>query len=233
MTDNTHQLLPCPFCGGEASSEGYRRYSKPLEDTNWEDGSEITECFYVNCIHCGIQNGCAGLVQGYQTKAEAIKRWNTRNHPTQSGLADELERDIELAEADGNSIVVWTPSRAKEILSALRSQTPTEGLAGYLFEPSDEERSQWPEATETYVKGLEAAHEEATARLSHDVEPVAWLYEVRLVVPNRAFPWRTVVSTTDPSARKQPKGYEKRNAQPLYTHPPYKGKDDDHHTPTN
>jgi len=55
--------------------------------------------------------------------------------------------------------------------------------------------------------------------LSHDVEPVAWMCEVRLPVYNRVGAWRTVVSTTDPSSRKV-RGYAVRNVQPLYIHPP-------------
>src|SRR5687767_12943231 len=80
-------LRPCPFCGGEANGEGHVRYSRPLDGTWWEDGSEITEAFYVNCTKCGINNGCTGLVGGYRTKAEAIARWNTRT-PT------DLERSL-------------------------------------------------------------------------------------------------------------------------------------------
>jgi hypothetical protein len=71
-------LLACPFCGGEANGDGYAKYNRPLVDTHWADGSEITECFFVNCIKCGISNGRPGLVGGYQTKAEAIAAWNLR-----------------------------------------------------------------------------------------------------------------------------------------------------------
>jgi hypothetical protein len=81
------ELKPCPFCGGEASDAGHVRYSKPLTDTWWDDGSPITEAFYVNCIKCGIDNGRAGLVGGYRTRAEANERWNTRAQlPDQFGL---------------------------------------------------------------------------------------------------------------------------------------------------
>lgn len=83
MTNSLADIVvkACPFCGGEASAEGHIRYSRPLPDTWWEDGSEITEAFYVNCIRCGIANGRAGLVGGYQTRVEAIERWNTRTDP--------------------------------------------------------------------------------------------------------------------------------------------------------
>ena len=82
MTDNDTMvavvLKPCPWCGGEASADGHIRYSKPLSDTWWEGGVPITEAFYVNCIKCGAVSR-SGLVSGYQTKVEAIERWNTRH----------------------------------------------------------------------------------------------------------------------------------------------------------
>lgn len=70
-------LLPCPFCGGEASDEGHIRFSAPLHDTWWPGDVPITEAFYVNCVKCGAVSR-SGIVGGYQTKAEAIERWNTR-----------------------------------------------------------------------------------------------------------------------------------------------------------
>lgn len=78
------ELLPCPFCGGE-SHVGTIRYSKPLEDAAWHDGSEITECFFVNCASCGVSN--QGLIAGYRTTEEAIAAWNRRAAP--SAPADE------------------------------------------------------------------------------------------------------------------------------------------------
>lgn len=89
------ELRPCPFCGGEASDAGHARYSRPLADTRWEDGSEITECFFVNCVKCGIDNGRPGLVGGYQTKAEAIERWNTRADSTLRDRCIALEGALE------------------------------------------------------------------------------------------------------------------------------------------
>ena len=74
----SEELKACPFCGGEANGDGHTRYSRPLLDTRWEDGSEITEAFFVNCIKCAISNDRPGLVGGYQTRAEAIAAWNRR-----------------------------------------------------------------------------------------------------------------------------------------------------------
>lgn len=70
-------LLPCPFCGGEASSDGHCEYSKPLADTVWADGSPVTESFFVNCMKCQISNQ-GSLRGGFQTKEKAIAAWNRR-----------------------------------------------------------------------------------------------------------------------------------------------------------
>ena len=69
-------LLPCPFCGGEASDAGYQTWSKPLENTFWAGHKPITEAFFCNCPRCGVNN--IKSVVGYQTQADAIAAWNTR-----------------------------------------------------------------------------------------------------------------------------------------------------------
>lgn len=78
MTDLSREaeLLPCPFCGGE-SHIGTVRYSSPLEDIWWEDGSKIVEAFYGHCARCaaGHRNSFSG---GHQTHEKAIAAWNTR-----------------------------------------------------------------------------------------------------------------------------------------------------------
>ena len=77
MTQIQHeQLKPCPFCGGAASGDGYVYYSRPCNDTAWDDGSPITEAFFCNCPSCGVSNMATGI--GYRSKAEAIAAWNTR-----------------------------------------------------------------------------------------------------------------------------------------------------------
>lgn len=69
-------LLPCPFCGGEASDRGHIRYSRALPDTNWIDGSPITEAFFCNCISCGVTNQPNST--GWQTREQARAAWNRR-----------------------------------------------------------------------------------------------------------------------------------------------------------
>ena len=73
-------LKPCPFCGGEASDAGHTKYSRPLDDAKWLDGSPVREAFFVNCIPCGASSRNS-LFGGYQTKAEAIAAWNRRTPP--------------------------------------------------------------------------------------------------------------------------------------------------------
>lgn len=61
MSDET-TLLPCPFCGGEAS----------VIDHHNDDGSVSVGCDNDTCL------GFSGLGWLYKTEAEAIAAWNTR-----------------------------------------------------------------------------------------------------------------------------------------------------------
>lgn len=81
-----NELKPCPFCGGKASDTGHIRYSKPLDDTNWADGSPVTEAFFVNCTRCGV-SAAGHITGGHQTKAAAVAAWN-RRAPTPSPQKD-------------------------------------------------------------------------------------------------------------------------------------------------
>ena len=51
-------LLPCPFCGGEAATE-----------------EEFTSFNVVRCLACGV------VTDTYDTIAEAIAAWNCRIEP--------------------------------------------------------------------------------------------------------------------------------------------------------
>ena len=136
-------LKPCPWCGGEASADGYIKYSKPLADTWWEGGAPITEAFFVNCMKCGAVSR-SGLVSGYQTKAEAIAAWNTRHQSGRTGAGEretvarvihQCLRPVNMANADWDSGAIlgadnsWRRSvysTADHILAALSQSTAGE-----------------------------------------------------------------------------------------------------------
>lgn len=67
-------LLPCPFCGGEASDTGKVTYSESHEAW-WSDGTRVTVAHFCNCITCGASN--KGLV-GWRTREQAADKWNVR-----------------------------------------------------------------------------------------------------------------------------------------------------------
>lgn len=88
MSDN---LKPCPFCGGDAHA-ATTRYSRPLDDATWLDGTPITQAFFVSCVQCG---SCTNVSVGRQTKAEAAAAWNTRadERPNATDYRNRGERD--------------------------------------------------------------------------------------------------------------------------------------------
>lgn len=64
-------LLPCPFCGGEASLGTIRYSSATIREQHWGQ-----DTFHkVNCIRCGSDN--LGLV-GFATRELATEHWNRR-----------------------------------------------------------------------------------------------------------------------------------------------------------
>ena len=97
------QLLPCPFCGGEA---------------RFVDGR-----LSIN-IRCG--NYDCGITQRqyyYETTAEAIAAWNTRHTATAEALEAMREARVFLALVAGN--VDWMPHpHCSDVEDALRSLAP-------------------------------------------------------------------------------------------------------------
>ena len=69
---NEPKLKPCPFCGGKAKV------------TNWE---LHTTHYYVCCATLGCRE--AGLVYSYDSREDAIEKWNRRP------LEDKLQQKIE------------------------------------------------------------------------------------------------------------------------------------------
>ena len=74
------ELLPCPFCGGEA---------------------EMTENSFIWVAICKTCGGSTGLLD---TEAEAVAAWNTRAERTCKRLVHGMERDRMVA------TVSWTCS---------------------------------------------------------------------------------------------------------------------------
>lgn len=61
------ELLPCPFCGGEA---------------------ELVSTFFGRFIRCKM---CRSMVKANDTNEEAINAWNTRTHTIPVGNGEDYE----------------------------------------------------------------------------------------------------------------------------------------------
>ena len=66
----TEELLPCPFCGGEAAANTMRTSCKDIIRLNGQD-----EFYGVSCASCGANS--RGII-GSKTQKEANEKWNTR-----------------------------------------------------------------------------------------------------------------------------------------------------------
>ena len=74
MTDTkAPELLPCPFCGGEAEYISY------------------PNIHLVHCFSCGLE-----MDAQIETKAEAITAWNTRTDTAKDKRIAELEAEIKI-----------------------------------------------------------------------------------------------------------------------------------------
>lgn len=79
------ELLPCPFCGGEADIEG-------------------SEHHYIYCKNCFADT------RTYGSKAEAIKAWNTRNYSEIPNSAkDKIPKVVKIPEVVGTSNCEYLP----------------------------------------------------------------------------------------------------------------------------
>lgn len=142
MTDDLKErLLPCPFCGGDASADGRQQFHPPLDDTTWGDGAPITEAFFCNCVKCGASNKCCGI--GHRTKSCAINAWNTRApDPRITELEGRLAAMTALHESD-------VENGAKLALEAINANNERAVLASRLAAAEDKlydaQSGPWPQ----------------------------------------------------------------------------------------
>ena len=79
------ELLPCPFCGGEAT----------IQHQFHKVGADVLDWFGVYCVNPFCAHVC-----GHDTEAEAVEAWNTRASETQ--LLAEMQTRVWIAERQRN-----------------------------------------------------------------------------------------------------------------------------------
>jgi len=68
-------ILPCPFCGSK-NIDIVHRDVEPQGDPWYGEKKET----FVLCQECGCSLFDRYFHEGFENKAEAFKRWNTRNY---------------------------------------------------------------------------------------------------------------------------------------------------------
>lgn len=173
MTPNPNpspELLPCPFCGGEAFIRHVEAHDhtpmlkallpqlEPAEDTYWP------EC------------GCGAAAEGGNSRSEAIAAWNTRALSSQTLPAPgEAHRNSDtpaipaaaqrLASMMGCEFVLNEPSGNSGELPAIVAAANDEGVARALIAEWQTEKAEWRGNNDLIDRTIEAL---ATSRSQHE-----------------------------------------------------------------
>ncbi len=75
------ELLPCPFCGGDAYPATIRYDKSTVREQGWTQDT----FHYLSCCRCAANN--RGLV-GYATPDDAATHWNKRTAARGSRVPD-------------------------------------------------------------------------------------------------------------------------------------------------
>jgi Lar family restriction alleviation protein len=120
------QLLPCPFCGGEAKYEA---------GGEWQ----YYDAWSVECRECGASlSGNADMrVSGASAKAEAITSWNTRHTATAEAL--EAMREAQHMASDLLQHIDWLTNGLPAMLEN-GGLTDEEGLIGAAVDAANSGR---------------------------------------------------------------------------------------------
>lgn len=75
----TQELLPCPFCGGEAVGSGYSSYgSVNWESYEFEAPKPQASFFKIKCGSCGLSQTDQFCIEPKEAYVKSVTTWNTR-----------------------------------------------------------------------------------------------------------------------------------------------------------
>ena len=106
------ELLPCPFCGGEAR----------IFELTWTDGLGVPHDFKHPYYRVVCQGGCRTLKGDYDTEAKAIAAWNSRAERTCECVAEYAKSPF-----DGKTIVLHRCSACHELMRPHMAYCPNCG----------------------------------------------------------------------------------------------------------
>jgi Lar family restriction alleviation protein len=205
MTNLNEQLLPCPFCGGQA------------QDDFIEDVSYIIECSV-----CETTTGCQ------DNAAEAIAAWNRRAPaaaPAPVAAIKTWQQRMEAHYAKQTSVHMLPAARFMEaeiadLRAALAAAPPAPAAAPIVQTTSlTDLRDHFGHVLHTSEpitlspESASALFDAMTQGPAPIVQPVAWMYECRQPVRDQDI-WCEFFSRDKP----EPASYL-RNVQPLYAAP--------------
>lgn len=93
---NETELLPCPFCGGQAILKCITDVSAPAADDWW-----------VSCIGCRVERPSTRKSEIVHSRDEAIAAWNRRSGSWQPLRHDDPYLDDSPVWLDENGCVCW------------------------------------------------------------------------------------------------------------------------------
>lgn len=83
MSDATVELMPCPFCGGEANIKSISYEGDPTRSDWW-----------VSCQVCRVERPSTKKSEIVHSREEAIAAWNRRAAPVGASVPKRVDKTI-------------------------------------------------------------------------------------------------------------------------------------------
>lgn len=156
MTSEAPKLLPCPFCGGEATTW--------ITDARSHDSADHV----IGCPNCDIHKPFAGVCESYIPHAPDTTEWNTRDNSHALAMVAAAYEDAQAEVAtEWNNPDAPDDGICEHIMQSIRARTPTDAQAALdaalkaervkaLWEAYEKISEMWASTTQEHMDAIRA-----------------------------------------------------------------------------